>query len=68
MTFDDLRTAYPDLALNLYALDPGGPVTLEVLADGDAFTFSAPTALQAIALAFPAPEPPAPVVPINAFD
>lgn len=34
-TLDDIRAKYPHLSLALYAYDPGGPVTLELLsADG----------------------------------
>ncbi len=59
MTFDDIRTNHPDLAVSAYALEPGGPVTLEVLTpDGVAYTFTRPTLLEAIELAFPAPERP----------
>ena len=65
MTFDDLRTANPALVFNVYAMEPGGPVTLEVIEDGVAYTFDAATLAAAIALAFP----PAPAEPeINAFD
>lgn len=55
MTFDELRAANPDLAVSLYALEPGGFVTLEILTpDGQAFTFRAETAAAAIERAFPA--------------
>lgn len=58
MTYDDVRAANPDLVVNLYGMDPTGPVTLElILPTGEVFTFQAETAAAAIALAFPAPEP-----------
>jgi hypothetical protein len=54
MTFDELRAANPELAVSLYALEPGGLVTLEILTpDGGAFTFAAETAAEAIEKAFP---------------
>ncbi len=57
MTFDQLRAAHPDLVLNVYAMTPGGLVTLEILTDdGQAFTFPAWTLDAAIVNAFP-PEP-----------
>ena len=57
--FDEIRSENPDLAINLYAMTPGGEVTLEVITpDGQNFTWVAPTAAEAIELAFPAePEP-----------
>ena len=57
--FDEIRSENPDLAINLYAMTPGGGVTLEVITpDGQNFTRAAPTAAEAIELAFPAdPEP-----------
>lgn len=52
--FDAIRAANPELAISLYALEPGGPVTLEVIApDGFSSTWAAPTAQQALAMAFP---------------
>lgn len=65
--FDDLRSRHPDLAINLYAMTPGGAVTLEVLTpDGATFNWSAPTAAEAFALAFPveaSAEPETPPIP-----
>lgn len=63
MTVDDARAAFPKLGLALYALDPGGPVTLEVVsADGQIFPFKGPTEAAVIARAFPSlVEPPAPL-------
>ena len=57
--FDEIRSENPDLAINLYAMTPGGDVTLEVITpDGQNFTWTAPTAMGAMAIAFPAdPEP-----------
>lgn len=63
MNFDELRAAHPDLRFNVYAMTPGGLVTLEIVTpDDDVFTFQAPTVPEAAAVAFP-PEPP-----VNAFD
>lgn len=72
--FDDIRSGNPDLAINLYAMTPGGEVTLEVITPGGQnFTWTAPTAAEAMELAFPAEpeldadEPPAPQ-PMSIFD
>lgn len=67
VNFDELRTAYPDLALNLYAMEPGGLVTLEILTGEGTFTFAGPTAEEAIAMAFP-PEIAQTEPSTNAFD
>lgn len=62
--FDELRARHPDLAINLYAMTPGGAVTLEVLApDGATFNWSAPTAAEAFTLAFPDEAPAEPETP-----
>lgn len=53
MILDDIRARYPRIALAIYAMDPGGPVTVETLVDGRVFPFTAPTAAEALALAFP---------------
>ena len=62
MTLDEIRAKHPALGLGLYALEPGEPVTLEMLtADGQSFQFRGATVQAAIDLAFtPEPEPPAP--------
>lgn len=66
MTFDDIRAQHPDLAVSAYALEPGGPVTLEILTpDGSAYTFTQATLAEAVAVAFP---PPAPVAAASIFD
>jgi len=57
--FDTLRAENPDLAMNLYAMEPGGSVTLEIITpDTKTYTFTAPTAAAALALAFPEPTRP----------
>lgn len=69
-SLDDLRRAKPDLAFALYAMDPGGPVTLEIYHDGQVYTFKGATEADAILAAFP-PEPettPAPPQPDSIFD
>lgn len=54
--FDDTRARFPHLGFAIYAFEPGGPVTLEVLsADGQRFTLTRPTLATALARAFPAP-------------
>jgi hypothetical protein len=56
-SIDDLRAAHPELGVGLYALEPGGPVTLEIYTpDGTVYTFTGTTAAAAFASAFPAPE------------
>lgn len=52
--YDAIRAQNPDIAISLYGLVPGGDVTLEVITpDGQSFTWSAATASDALALAFP---------------
>lgn len=71
MTLDQARAAYPHLGMAVYAFEPGGPVTLEVHAPNEeTWAFEAATEAAAIALAFPAEDPPAaePETPINIFD
>lgn len=52
--FDAIRAAHPDLALALYAMTPGGVVTLEIITpDGAVFPFTGLTADAALDLAFP---------------
>ena len=54
--FDAIRAENPDLGFALYALEPGGPVTLEIVTpDGGLFTFKGATAAAAIEAAFPTP-------------
>ena len=55
--FDQLRAENPDLGFALYAIEPGGPVTLEVYTpDGQVFPFTELTAEAALSKAFPPPE------------
>lgn len=57
MTFDEIRASMPEIAISAYAMEPGGPVTLEIITPtGDIFTFHQPTLAMALAVAFP-PEP-----------
>lgn len=67
--FDTIRKQNPDIGLAIYALEPGGPVTLEIITpDEQVFTFRGATQAEALAKAFPPetvipvsePEPPAP--------
>lgn len=58
MTLDELRTSMPELGFALYAYEPSGPVTLEILApDGQTFSFTGKTVSEAVAAAFPQPPP-----------
>ena len=52
-TFDSARQDWPSIGLAIYALDPDGPVTLEVHSNGDVYRFDAATAEEALMLAFP---------------
>ena len=65
MTLDEVRARHPDLGFALYAFDPGGEVTLEVLDGDDLFSFTGPSAEDVLARAFP--EPPQPTRDISAF-
>jgi hypothetical protein len=57
---DTLRTENPELGFAIYAMEPGGPVTLEVhTPDGQVFTFTGRTAGVVMGRAFP-PLPPEP--------
>jgi hypothetical protein len=56
-SLDDLRALRPDLSLALYAMTPGGPVTLEIYHEGQVYSFSAPTEADAILAAFPPEQP-----------
>lgn len=59
--FDAMRAANPDLGFSLYAMDPGGVVTLEILTpDGGVFTFKDISAQAVIDQAFPPQAEPAP--------
>lgn len=67
-SLDDARREHPDLAFSLYALTPGGAITLEIVTpDEEIFTFTATTEAAAFAVAFP-PEKGAPVVSDMAID
>ena len=53
-SLDDLRVLYPTFGFGVYALKPGGPVTLEVHDEtGDFYSFGGATLEAAIAEAFP---------------
>lgn len=73
MTLDDIRAAQPALGFALYALEPGGTVTLEVMTpDGQIFRFDGPSEAAVLAVAFPpaeadAPEHPEPSVETDIF-
>lgn len=69
---DDVRAARPELSLALYAMDPGGLVTLEIYAGGEVYKFVGATEAEAILAAFPpAPataEPATPLPDNSVFD
>lgn len=57
MTVDDLRAAWPDVGVALYAYEPRGPVTLELLFEnGERATFSAASEAEALRRILGAPE------------
>lgn len=60
---DDLRREWPDLGFAVYAMDPSGPVTLEVLAEGNVFTFTGASEDEVLERAFPRPPPDPPPAP-----
>lgn len=71
---DDLRRKNPTLGFAAYALEPDGPVTLEVHTFGLVATFEAPSLARCIEKAFPpapkpsnelSPLPPRPAPPTN---
>lgn len=59
-SLDDLRAAFPHLGFAIYALDPTGPVTLEVhTPDGQVFPVVRRSLDAAVERAFPSPPEPA---------
>ena len=56
--FDQVRAGWSGVGLALYALEPGGDVTLEIHSQGQVYQFTAPTAQAAFAIAFPPAPPP----------
>lgn len=61
--FDAIRSQFPNLGFALYALEPQGLVTLEVIDEqGNVFSFKGVTAERVMATAFP-PLPPPPQEP-----
>lgn len=53
---DEIRARFPQFGLAVYALEPGGPVTLEIQTpDGESFAFEGPTVAAVLERAFPAP-------------
>lgn len=69
MNLDAARARFPGFSFAVYAFDPGGPVTLEILTGDETFQFHAATEAEAWAAAFPEePEPAEPAPPVNVFD
>lgn len=57
MTLDEVRSRFPHLGFAVYALDAGGPVTLEAHdPGGELWSWTAPTEAEALAKAFPRAE------------
>ena len=53
-SLDEARAANPDLGFALYAMTPGGPVTLEIFdPDGQVYRFDGPAEADVMAQAFP---------------
>lgn len=53
ITLDAIRAKYPHLAFGVYALEPGGPVTLECITpDGSIWKFTGPTEEAALLAGF----------------
>lgn len=53
-SLDEARAANPDLGFAIYAMTPGGPVTLEVFdPDGQVYRFDGETETAVLADAFP---------------
>lgn len=53
-SLDEARAAQPALGFALYALEPGGPVTLEIVTpDGEIYRFDYATEADVFAAAFP---------------
>jgi hypothetical protein len=74
-SLDEVRAKYPHLGMTLYAIEPGKPVTLELITpDGKLYEFRGATEEAAIGAAFPDEEtvsesptpPPAPTT--SVFD
>lgn len=60
ITLDALRTRYPHLGFAVYALVPGGPITLEChTPDGKFFSFKGQTEAAALTAGFPEEDEPA---------
>jgi hypothetical protein len=56
-SLDAARAANPDLAMALYALTPGGPITLEIITpDEQIFTWTGASEAAVLAEAFPPEE------------
>lgn len=58
MTFDEARERHPGLGFCVYAMEPGGPVVLEIHTPDGLFNVPGPTLAAAIELALPEPRPP----------
>lgn len=58
MTLDELRKAHPKLGVAVYAMTPGGAVTLELYENDQVYSFAGATEQEAIDKAFPPAPPP----------
>lgn len=55
-SLDEARSLYPDIGFTLYAMDPYGPVTLELIDKGETYSWSAATEARVWEQAFPPAE------------
>lgn len=57
-SFDDLRAEHPTSGFAIYAYEPGGAVTLEVIdSDGKIYALTRPTLAEVLRTLYP-PDPP----------
>lgn len=68
MTFDEIRERHPGLGFCVYAIEPGGDLTLEVHAPEGLFEFRGATLAAALELALPVDPPLAASPAPTAFD